>query len=398
MKNISMIGKHFMDGNIKRNLILLGYNQRKLKWARTLDKFLKLLLPPPKPVQPIPSLFNSILVIQSHLIGDLIMTIPLLKALKKNYPTAKIILLANPFAYDLFKEVSFVDEIVIVKFPWATYDYSLSNLWNLFKTIIFLRKRKIDLAIDAKIDMRNALLMFLIGAKRRLGYAITGGSSFLTDVPEFPENILNLLEARLSILNYLGIECTDKSTILPVNENSLITVENFIKENNIDQKKLIGIHPGASKKEKLWPAKNYGKVIKYLIDKEMAVVLIEGPNDKQIIKEIQKQLITPVPTFRGSLQEVLGFISRCRLLICLDSAAIHLGSAVGTSILAIYGPKWPELTKPLVENVRILWNETLECRPCEYGKCKFKTNICMESITPEQVIYVINELIEGLAK
>jgi len=398
MKNTNMTGKYFRHRNVEKGLIIRGYNQRKLKKALLLDKFFKLFLPSSLTAKAIPSSFNSIVVIQSHLIGDLIMAIPLLKTLKKTYPGAKVILLANEFAHDLLKGAPFVDEIVTIKFPWATYDYSLHNIRNLLKAIILLRKRKIDLAIDAQIDMRNALLMFLIGAKRRLGYAITGGSSFLTDVPEFPENMSNLLEARLSILNHLGIECPDKTTILPVDENSLIVVESFLQENNIDQNKLIGIHPGASQKEKLWPTKNYGKVIEYLTNKGKSVVLIEGPNDKQIITEIQKQLITPVPCFHGSLKEVLAFISRCRLLICLDSAAIHLGSAVGTSVLAVYGPKWPELTRPVAENVRIMWNETLECRPCEYGKCKFKTNICMESITHEQVIDTMKELIDGVAK
>lgn len=384
--------KNIQTPKLDSSLIMKGYNQRKLKKALLLDKLLKLIIHP-KPSQALPSSFSNILVIQSHLIGDLIMAIPLLKALKKWYPNAKIILLAGEFSKELMEELPFIDEIVTMKFPWSTYDYSLKNIGRIFKVLMKLRERKIDLAIDAQIDMRNAFLMFLIGAKRRLGYSITGGSSFLTDIPEFPKYISNLMEARLSILSYLNIDYNEKSTSLPLNQEALVRAQNFLNTYHINDKKLIAIHPGASKKEKLWPAISYVKVIQYLLDIEMHPVLIEGPNDRNIIRQIQNNIGISLTCFKGNLKEVAAFISRCRLLLCLDSAAIHLASAVKTPVVAIYGPQFPWLTKPHGPNIEILWNENLDCRPCEYGKCKYKTNICMESITPDQVIEKIDRLL-----
>lgn len=369
-----------------KNIVIQGCNQRKLKRALLLDKFIRICFPAGSTANVIPTSFNSILIVQSHLIGDLIMAVPILKTLRNNFPNARIILLANEFANDLLKGESFIDEIFTVKFPWSTYDYSWKNIINVLKTILKLRKRKIDLAIDAQIDMRNAILMFLIGAKRRLGYAITGGSSFLTDIPEFPENISNLLEARLSVLKYLGIDRIDQSTTLSLNKSGLDYIDSFLKKNFIDHKKLIGIHPGASKKEKLWPVEYFSEVIRYLLNKGLQVVLIEGPDDKIIVEKIQNQLNQTLPCFKSSLQNVLAFISLCQLLICLDSAAIHLAGATNTPTIAIYGPRWPVLTKPFASNIEILWNANLECRPCEYGKCKYDNNVCMTSIASEQVI------------
>jgi len=376
-----------------QNLLIKGYNQRKLRHALFLDRYLKLIFPTRHP-QSIPSSFQNILVVQSHLIGDLVMATPLLKALKKGYPGAKITLLANKFADEVLKGAWFVDEIVTVNFPWSTYNYSWRNMKEFMRAIIQLRHKKIDLAIDAQIDIRNIILMLLIGAGRRLGYALTGGGALLTDKPEFPAGISNLLEARLSLLQYLGIECDDRTTSLPLGQGSLSYVDRFLREKGIFHKKLIGIHPGASKREKLWPSKNFADVIRYLKGKGFQPVLIEGPNDNKILLEIQQQMDQAILTFKGNLQSVLAFVSRCRLLICLDSAMIHFAGAVGTPALALYGPKWPSLTSPFASNIEILWNEALDCRPCEYGKCKHKTNICMQSIVPEEAIDKINKLLQ----
>ncbi len=385
-----MIDKNLLKANYEKNSILQGYNKRKLKIGFLLDRFLKLIFPS-KPERPIPPKFNNILVIQSHLIGDLIMATPLLNALRKSYPNAKIILLANKFADDLIKGATFVDEIITMNFLWSTYDYSFKNIKDFIKKILQLRKRKIEIAIDAQIDIRNAMLMFLIGAKRRLGYALTGGSSFLTDNPEFPKDISNLLEARLSVLRCLGIECEDKNTFLPLNQDCLNFVDTFLLKKNIDRDKLIGIHPGASKKEKLWSAKKFADIIQYLQLKGFHIVLIMGPHDDEIIKEIQQEVGKALLIFKSSLSYVVAFISRCKLLICLDSASVHIASAVGTHSIALYGPMMPWLSKPFTSGIDIIWNEMLDCRPCEWGKCKYQTNICMESINPEQVIEMLKK-------
>jgi len=321
------------------------------------------------------------------------MSIPILKTLRKYYPNTRLILLANEFARDLLEGQKFIDEIITVKFPWSTYDYSLKNIYKFIKTLLELRKRRIELAIDAQIDMRNTFSMFLAGAKRRLGYAITGGSSFLTDVPELSATYSNLLDARLSVLNYLDMESLDKSTKIDVDSNSVAQVETFLDKYNINRQKLVGIHPGASQKEKLWPSKNFVEIIKHLEKKGFQTILIEGPKERKIIEEIQEKLIKPIPCFKGNLRNALALLSKCRLLLSLDSAALHLANSVGTSVVAIYGPKWPDLTKPSADNIEIIWNENLECRPCEYGKCKFDTNICMESISPEEVISKLNTIL-----
>jgi len=380
----------------KNNKLISSYNQRKLKYALFIDGILGFVVKPFKKTKCPPiAAPKTILVVQSHLIGDLIMATPMLRALKKAYPESKVCLLANEFAKDLLDGFPHVDELVTMKFPWATYDYSFKNLRNVLGVIKKLRKDKFDLAIDAQIDMRNAFLMYLIHAKRRLGYDITGGKAFLTDVPEFPVDNVNLLDARLCVLEYLGIDIRNKATELPLSQENLRWVDSYLKQNNLNAGRVIGVHPGASTKEKLWQPEKFAEVIDFLNSKGYQPVIIEGPNDADIVSSIIYLCKASPLKLKTSLKNVVAFICRCSLIICLDSAAIHLAGAVGTPAVALYGPKWPELTRPFRDNIEIVWDGSFDCRPCEYGHCKYIGHSCMDAISPESVIQKINELLSG---
>lgn len=375
--------------------LISGYNQRKLKYARLLDRVLCLLFPrfdAKGNSQPV-SNPRKVLVVQSHLVGDLVMATPMLRAIRKAYPDSQISLLANEFAVDLLGTLPYVDEIITMKFPWSMYDHSSRNLINVLSVIRKLRKEKFDLAIDAQIDMRNALLMFLIGAKRRLGYDITGGGIFLTDIPKFPEDKYNLLDARLSILEYLGIDCSNKNTKLQITQEAKEWVESYLARNNLNRSKLVTIHPGTSVQEKFWQPQKFAKTINFLNSKGYQPLIIEGPKDQNIVDSIISRCDIIPPRVKTGLRNVAALISRCRLIICLDSAAIHLAGAVGTPAIAIYGPQPPELTRPFNNNVYVFWDESFNCRPCEYGHCKNIGHSCMDAIAAEFVIQKIDELL-----
>ncbi len=101
----------------------------------------------------------------------------------------------------------------------------------------------------------------------------------------------------------------------------------------------------------------------------------------------------PPPVPKTGLKNVAAFISRCRLVICLDSAAIHLAGAVGTPVVALYGPKWPQLTRPFRDNIEIIWDESFDCRPCEYGHCKNIGHSCMDAISADSVIQKTDKIL-----
>jgi ADP-heptose:LPS heptosyltransferase len=239
--------------------------------------------------------------------------------------------------------------------------------------------------------MRNIILMYLSGTKRRLGYNITGGDLFLTDLPEFPEHIDNLLHARLSILSYLGIDITDKSTELPIGEENRLWAKSFLSENKIDCQRLIAIHPGASVKENRWQPDRFVKVIEYLCLKGYQPVIIEGPIDEYAVNAIVSKCNLPILRVKTGLKNVAALISSCRLIICLDSASMHIAGAVKTPAVVIFGTKWPEVTRPFNDNISVLWDDSFDCRPCKNDSCENTGQSCMDAISAEAVIQEINK-------
>ncbi|QAT17030.1 hypothetical protein BU251_04410 [Candidatus Velamenicoccus archaeovorus] len=385
-----------MKSNNQTLPFLLAYNQKKLRWGFALDGFLNFFSRGHKngSFDEIPA---KILVVQSHLIGDVMMAIPLLRALRKRYPHSKITFLANDFAKELLRGCDFIDDILTASFPWGIRSYHIKNLWKLAGMVLYLRRQKFDLAIDAQIDFRNIFFLFLAGARRRLGYDIVGGRIFLTDIPEFPRDLIHLLEGRLSVLRYLGADIHDKSYRLSMDADAVKWLDAFWKNRGLAGREVVAIHPGASTKEKLWRPERFVRVIRMLQEGHYLPVLIEGPQDAPVVTEILDLLGGDILVLKNSLVQIMAFLSRCRLLVCLDSAASHLASAVGTPAVVLYGPQWPYLAKPFDDHIVAVWNEKVDCRPCVYKKCQKPGHECMDGISVQDVWSSIEQLMDKTA-
>lgn len=384
---------HFNKKPSKMIPFLNSYNQKKLKIGFFVDGFLNFFCGKNEKNKKYEGVPKKILVIQSHLVGDVMMAIPLLKALKFKYPDAKIVLCANDFAKDLLKGQHFIDSLLTVSFPWGVRSYSMRNVVRLAKMILKLRKERFDLAIDAQIDFRNIFLMFLTGAKNRLGYDIVGGRLFLTHIPDFPKSVRHLQEARLSVLSACGIENPENQYHLEPSQEAREWTQTFLKERPwMSTQDIVVIHPGASAIEKLWPSERFAKVIEFLSDHNYSVVLIQGPQDEKTVQVINDRLKVKVPIVKTSLGYLLSFFKQCRLVICLDSAASHLAYAVGTPAVVLYGPQWPFSAKPLDDHIVAVWIQDLDCRPCIYNSCK--NNVCMTKISIEAVLDAVQKLLK----
>lgn len=373
---------------------LKAYNQKKLKAGFFVDRVFRVFGGKGDKKPGYHETPRKILVLQSHLIGDVMMAVPLLRALKRKYPEASVCLFANGFALDIMRGAWFVDKVYAAEFPWGVKDYRVKSLLKIFLAALSLRREGFDLVIDAQIDFRNAFLMFLTGARRRIGYDIVGGRTFLTDVPEFPDGVVHLLEGRLSLLNYMGIDTGDKSYERLVDMDSIRWAECFVFENGIAGRKIVAVHPGASVREKLWGAEKFARVIGYLDGAGFCPVLVEGPGDGPVVSGIKGFMKKDVITLKTGLKNLMAFFDVCSLVVCLDSAASHLASAVNTPAVVLYGPQWPHLAKPFDEQIVAVWKDGIDCRPCAYTECGKTVNRCMQDISVDDVITSIKRLLK----
>src|SRR6266581_1054278 len=191
---------------------LLFMTPRKWRLVRNIEalvQFLKPLIPPPLPLLSPTKPPASILVVEFWNLGDLAILTPFLRNLRQTFPQARISLLVSPDLVHFLDGQGIVDEFIPVRVPWARHFnrwrkyHPFSAHWiSLARTILALRRREFDLSFSGRMDIRDNILLWLIGARRRIGYGVGCAVHLLTDQvkpdlsrPHRTDIWLHLLEA-----------------------------------------------------------------------------------------------------------------------------------------------------------------------------------------------------------
>jgi ADP-heptose:LPS heptosyltransferase len=320
------------------------------------------------------------------------MATPALVALRKAFPKAKIVLLAKQHAQELIRESHLVDEVIIYDFPWTAFRGKY-RLWryrfrDLVSLVLRLRREQFDLAIDARMDIRNKFLLFLSGARRRVGYDYAGGAYFLTDAVPIDASRPHRVDEWLRLLEYSGIPAKDERPTLCLTMEERRQVESMVKVQGIESEDLvIGIHPGARIPVRRWDLQKFAILGDILAGRYGAKILVFVDPDGYGADVPMK---TKPTLIRSSLRELMAFIERCDLMVCNDSGPMHIAVGLGTPVVAVFGPTEPESFGPYGESQRVVIQDGLPCRPC-FDRCRFDQPYCITTITVEQVLSVVKE-------
>ena len=346
----------------------------------------------------LPDTFEKILVIEMFGIGDFVMASSTFRALRERYPLAKISLLATPIFRDLANGCPYFDNIVFFECPWPAQNAYKFNIKKLLKTIKYLRKEKFDIAIDLRGDTRNILLKFFLGAKYRLGYSIGPGDFLLTNKVPFNKNLKHQVDQNLNIAKFLGAEIKSSKPELWIENNNLYANKLL---NTIEYKKqdiLIGIHPGANWYARRWPPAKFRELIKRLnLFSDIKILLVVSPMERHLLKEIENSALNVCIIITKNLRELAILIKRCHLLICNDSAPMHIATAVGTPVIALFGPQEPAFNGPYGDS-NIVLRYKVQCSPCTQSVCQRPQNSCMDNIRVEEVYESTVRKIQGIRK
>jgi ADP-heptose:LPS heptosyltransferase len=342
---------------------------------------------------------HRILVLECWNLGDIVMEVPFLRNLRIHYPDAHIALLTSPKCAQLISDQGLVDELIVVRVPWAQH-YSrwrkynpFSTLWIEFlRTLRFLQARQFQLAFSARADIRDNFIMWLAGVERRVGYAFGGGGFFLTDVavpdlqnPHFSNRWLRLLET-------LG-KCPDvREPRLRVSANERESAERSMAERGIQNGEfVIGIHPGARSVLREWGEENF-KVLAERLQAEFPIKIVwfRDPGQVGPVENDPRR-----PSFSLPLRGFMGVLSQCQLLICNDSGPMHIATALGVPVVAIFGPTEPAWFGPLGQSNHIVIQSGFWCRPC-FDYCVFDQPYCLRTIKVDSVFDAAVEALSTL--
>lgn len=339
---------------------------------------------------------KRILILELWGIGDLVMMSGVLKLLRLHFKDVEISLLAKRHAHDILAHDHSVDRFFFFDFPWTQFSGKY-RLWawpwgDLVRLLIKLRMEKFDLILDARGDIRNNFLAFLIGGKRRIGYDWTGGRYFLTDSVRHGSDHFHRVNAWLGILRYLKGDAEEIKPTLSVSYEAQTYLQNFLHENGIKPHDvLVGIHPGAARKVRCWPLDRYADLAAYISKScsRCKIVVIVEPDGYGEPLAVQHGFIL----FKASLEHMVALIKRLNLLICNDSAAMHIATAVDTHVVALFGPGAVDRIGPYGSQHEIIMVEEMECRPC-FDHCKFSEPYCLTKITVERAVATIDKVLK----
>ena len=309
---------------------------------------------------------NKILFITLSNIGDVILTLPVLTALKCNFKDAKIDVVVGPRPKQIFEKDPRINRVFI-------YDKH-AKLKDKIKFIKSLRKEKYSLAID----MRTSLLPLLAGAKNRS--------------PLFPARKSGIKHKRLIHLESLrpfGITYREQRNIY-IDDEARKNIESLLKSKGVGDKDiLIGINPSSRSHLKQWNKDGFVEVIKKLLKNPgYKIILIGDANEAGLSKEIEKEAASPGLidlTGKTNLNELFALIEKLSLLLTCDSASLHIASDLKVKIIAMFGPTDPMEYGPKGDK-DIVIRKNLKCSPCKKAQCKFGTHECMATISAEEVL------------
>jgi lipopolysaccharide heptosyltransferase II len=342
---------------------------------------------------------KKILIFRTDRIGDLVMTLPAISLLRKHFPHSQVHLVTGEWNQDIVKHFKGADKIFYWNPSWISRGNKSDSFIHLVRKAFDLRKSKYDLAIDFASDIRINILMWITGAKRRIGYSDSGGGAFLTKTTK--ERGIHRVEQNLEPLRAIGV----------VKQNTIPSLEGMIKFPAISKTKLssvyakagirnlkdfVIIHPWGGRLVKTWNVDKYAALAVEITNKLGLNVLLTGDiQDKTFCSEIEKKSGGVAHNLAGknNLEELMSLMKSARLFISPDTGPMHIAVALGIPTVTLFGPSDPVKYAPYgnPKSHRIVTPRKIDCLHCNKirkppRRCmKDGISLCMDAITVQSV-------------
>lgn len=341
----------------------------------------------------------KILVRATNWVGDAIMSIPALEAIRQRWPDAQITILARPGVAELYNGQPFVDSVVAFKAA------SRSPV-VMERVAAGLRAEQFDCAVLLQNAFSAAWLVWRAKIAERIGYARDGRGILLSravKVPRSGEIPAHESFYYLELLHRAGwLESIPKVTqiSLALQAGALEAAEARLQEAGVRAAaKRVAIAPGAAYgSAKCWPPDRFAQVADALVDEfDADVILFGASSELEICRQIADRMRHRPVVLAGqtSMGELPALFSRCSLFVGNDSGAMHVGAAVGLPVVAVFGSTDPHGTAPVTPRRRLV-QHPVACSPCFLRECPIDHR-CMERVAVDEVRQTAAKSLEELS-
>ena len=337
---------------------------------------------------------RNILIIKIGALGDAILAVPSIRAVRKKFPHAKIKLLTALDKRDIFVECPFINEVIVCDFKGR--DRGLKRFFSIASK---LRYEDFDIAIDLQNNKKSHMLSILACVPRRYGYD-NGKLSVLLNRKIRPAlSPLDPISHQAKVLGLLGIYNIDRHLELWFSGADEEWADNFLKSHWVkDNTKLVAFSMSSSARwvTKLWPPEYFADVANALAKNlGVRIVLIGSGPGKDPLKYdfLKRSRCKPIDASgKTNVPRLAALIKRCDVLLSSDSAPLHVAASVATPFVALFGPTDPARHLAPADNFTVL-KKDFKCSPCYRTYCR-RGLVCMKAIKPDEVYEAIRRFLK----
>jgi len=291
--------------------------------------------------------FKNILIVKPSSLGDIVLALPALAALRKSFPDAKISWLIRPEFVPLLKNHPYLTDIIIFdrKFLGRAW-YNPRAFGSLLSLIWKLHRSKFDLVIDLQGLFRTASLAWLSGCKKRFGMKTARELAHIFYTHKIPQDkdCLHLVDYYLKIIRAAGVSDIQARFVLPIDPAAADSISGILSSHGVNPENYAVFVTGSAHKEKHWPIERFaGLADKISSNFGLSIIATGVASEKTIVENLKKLASVPIVNLAGqtSLSELIALLNAAKLVVSNDTGPGHIAAALGVPLVMIFGPSNP---------------------------------------------------------
>ncbi|MGE5308184.1 MAG: lipopolysaccharide heptosyltransferase II [Deltaproteobacteria bacterium] len=340
---------------------------------------------------------KRILIFDVNWLGDVVMSVPFIRAVRENLPNAFIAVALPKRCQEVIAGCPYIDEIIY-------FDERVTHrgLWKKIQFVRLLHRYRFDTAFLIHGSATRAFLCYLAGIKNRIGYETKKRGGLLTHkVTPLDKHKMHRVNHYLGILEGVGLKIESRKYDFFINDSQRHSAEEKLLRSGLKRNQPFAVfHPGANEAIRRWPVESFIEVMQYCIDTYSLQPVISGSEaDIPFGRKIEESAKFKIINLCGqtSLKELGAVLEKAEFCVCGDTGPMHIASAVGTFVIALFGTASPLITSPQGKGRFVILQKDVGCSiPCSRLNCS--DNRCMKAITSADVIVQIRDFMGSKPK
>ncbi|UCE18466.1 MAG: glycosyltransferase family 9 protein [Gemmatimonadota bacterium] len=339
---------------------------------------------------------RRILIVRTDKIGDVTLSLPVVSALKRNFPSSSVDMLLSPLTRELVSGHPHVSEIVIDDEKGQHKSFS-----GFLQLVALLRSRRYHLAILLHPTFRLALALFLAGIPRRIGSGYRWYQLLFTDKIYEHRRFASKheVEYNLNMLDPLGGVVENVRFNIRVHPDAIHKIESKLRRNGMNaSERFVILHPGSGGSARDWPAYKFAELGDRIVNELGLQVIITGNRDETaLVAEVSRRMREKplLEACQLTMKEYIALIQRSHLFVSNSTGPMHIAAAIATPVIALFPPIvhcGPRRWGPYGEGHAVIMPRIPHCKRCVEDACPFFN--CMEGIHVTEVFSAVREILE----